>query len=427
MKYKKFIKLLTIISIFTFILITHTVYASGLAVSPAIYNFGKMLKEVEAEGVIQVFNMGVDVEHVNVTAIGGDLEDWFTFENIPLKIEPKEYGELRFRIRPPAEATNREYDGWFHLEPQDRTENVTGSTVMAVKAGVSVRVLVEVTGEEIYGFRLQTANINTIETERPLILNLGYQNTGNVIVNPRAELTIYNRDKTETLIQETITERLIPREIKNIKHTIDSSNLEIGQYWATISIYNDQNQKINELEKTFDIKEKGSLTQNIELQRFKNDNKYELGDVVRVGIILKNIGEVSTNVVFKGELYLNNKLIRPVDPESYLIDIGEEIEIPVFFEQDKLGRYELKGYGLYGGKITDTKSTIFNIIAPEIIEQKQPINKTTYITITIIIIIILLLLFIIFKPKKRKQHNKNSNIDSALEKARRLNQKLKNR
>ena len=395
-----------------FMLISPTVYGISLGISPGTISFKDVLRGGYAERVVTVSTSSDEPINCRVI-LGGPFKEWLSFEpgeNFTLSANSRL--QLKVIVKPPGDVPNGIYDGFITVRAEPTGEPGPGMGA-AIATAVAMKASIEITGEEILKYKVLGIGVKDTEEKHPIEFSIEIMNEGNVKVSPLIHIDILNEDKTEILNSLDFSEKeILPTTKATIAIKIPN-DLEIGKYWADISTYLGD-EIVTQRLLGFDVLERGSLSIQGELIKVELNNIWvEVGEVVKITAFFRNTGVLSTPAKFKGEIYMDDRLVEIIESEELYVPVGETIEFPSYFTPKEQGRYVINGYVVYSKKITPEKGTILNVnpaekkvenktitsTTPSTTETEEPEPKPNYLPY-IIIVVLLLALFLSWKRKK---------------------------
>ncbi len=348
--------------VFTFLILTsNCAMAAGMGVVPGVVRFKDVLFGGYAERNIKITNPDPYPAKIELEPLG-ECSEWISFiPGTEFTIPAGSTKTATVVIQPPAYLQTGDYEGEISVTstPQ-RPEDLTGSFGVLIRSGASLRVELGVTSREIINY-VGEASIRDTEVDLPVEVTLSGTNYGNVRVRPLLVLEIMDRDKSQILQKLEFRGNIVmPTTDKQDVFTFSSENLSEGQYWANATIYvNDQ--VVSRQIHTFDVMPKGALSVKGELVRISNPVWAYVGDLVRIDPLFKNNGQTFVTGKFKGEVYLEDRLIDLLESEEYEVPVDGEVNMTVYFEPQNSGRHVIKGKVYYSKKVTYTRESILNV------------------------------------------------------------------
>ncbi len=227
-----------------------------------------------------------------------EIEDWIKIEQ-GLEFEvPKGVQQFPMKVivNVPKEAILGTYKGTIivNTAPLEQTKEQGGMAVR-VALGAEIQIDLRISNQEFSDFSIQRIVIEDIEKESPIKLALKIQNKGNVRTGPtKVFLEVWDKYHNQLLYskEKDISERIDPFQIKEIFVEF-SNDLEEGQYWAELKIY--ENDEVFEQDKVVfnvleKVKEGGLKKENPEKEMMnlglEPEGKIDNRDCILAGVIV---------------------------------------------------------------------------------------------------------------------------------------------
>lgn len=372
-----------------------TAQAVSIGVSPGRIDFNGVLKGGYAEKTLTIStNSGEQL--VASIATSGEASDWLYFEPnaTSIVLSSSEPYKVKVMARPPKDAKNDTYSGKITFTTE-RFGNLTSRAGGFVKTGVSAGVELRITGQEQEGCSSGSIEVSDSEYSEPILIQATVINSGNVRLRPEIQVEIQDTARARKLLQKSlITEEILPTAEKTVTVRIPNS-LETGQYWAEVFV-----KQCAAIKATmFDIAEKGTISDKGELSGIKNPNWAFVNDTVPIEAIFANNGNRPVAAVFKGSIYLEDKLVMPLQSEELTVSPGQKITFTTYFSPEKPGRYTITGRVVYNKKLSYEQSSILSINP----RPEYPETKPNMLPLIIYIAITATLLFMIRKIYKERK------------------------
>ena len=341
----------------------------ALGVGPSSINFDKVLRGGYSEQTLFITNTGNEPAEMKIEK-EGDVADWLRFfsrEDPALNpnsfiAAPRTTIKMQAVVTPPLDAEVKSYDAAIIVTSAALGNETERGNVLGINTAVRATVHIELTGEQIVDYAVESLSIRDAEEGLPIQLSILGQNKGNVRIRPSVHIDIFDRDRKNVVRSVDLSGSEVLPTTKGFDIlNISSVDLEIGQYWAVVNVSAGGRHVYGEL-LTFDVIERGSLRVKGELLRIDNAIWVEVDDIVKINAVFKNTGELSTNSKFKGEVYLNDRIVGLLESEELIVPAGEEMQLPTFFTPNKDGRYVIKGVVYYSKKVTFEKEGVINVL-----------------------------------------------------------------
>lgn len=343
----------------------NTVSALGLALAPSEIQIDNGLKGTEYVKTLVIINTG-DIPMIYSLNSSGDMVTWISYYEMTdleqqissIKIDGKDKRTLAVKIRIPDDAANGNYSS--SLVAESTPEDVASGS--AVKLKMSSLLNVSVIGDEILSGIVKSITISDTEESYPLIINVEFQNNGNVIATPLIEAEIYSKVNPEILIDNIIfaQEEVRLNEKKVIQVLWDTRGQSLGDYTAeiTVSLGGKVLQTTN---KYFEILPLGTLSRSGQITEIYITGDRSINNPVKINADFINTGRINAQAKFFGEIYNKNKLIDTIQSEESIVPISGTKTFSGYFTPESSGNYVIKGKVVFGGKETDIVEYPFDV------------------------------------------------------------------
>ena len=391
---------LIIFTLICIVMATSSVQAIGISVTKAVLEYNNVLKGGYAEDVLYVstdapFNIPISYE------ILGSIQNWTTVDpdlnapNVTVFINNTNYQPLRIIVQPPADTPDGVYTGTVRILTGS-LNSVGGQYGSQLQAAFMIRISVNVTGSEFQSCSGAGVIIKDTEVGGLLGYTMTVFNNGNIRIKPNATIDIWNQDQTKLVMSKLIefnNQEVLPTTSQAFSNSF-SNNLQIGQYWAYVTILPCGNSVLT----TFNVYEKGTMVDSGELIRLDSQAWAKIGDVVPIVATFKNTGGRTVSAKFKGIVTSDNKLVETIDSDFYDVVPLDTASITVYFTPKKFGQYIISGRILYNNKLSYEKSTVVNV--------NEGVEKSSFnwFYVLILIVIIILILLLLIRIRKKKHH-----------------------
>jgi len=169
-----------------------------------------------------------------------EIEDWITIEkglSFPLPIGVQQF-PMKVMIDVPSDAQLKSYQGYLRVRA---ISSGGGGGQITTVLGARIDISIRVTNEGFSSFEVEGITIPNFEKESPLVVLVRLRNDGNVQARPsKIHLDIYDISHRKILESKDITEMgwIEPFETSQIQGSTPV-DLELGEYWADVSVYRD--------------------------------------------------------------------------------------------------------------------------------------------------------------------------------------------
>jgi len=343
----------------------NAVSALGLALAPSEIQIDNGLKGTEYVKTLVIINTG-DSPMIYSLNSSGDMVTWISYYEMTdleqqissIKIDGKDKRTLAVKIRIPDDAANGNYSS--SLVAESTPEDVESGS--AVKLKMSSLLNVSVIGDEILSGIVKSITISDTEESYPLIINVEFQNNGNVIATPLIESKIYSKVNPEILIDNIIfaQEEVRLNEKKVIQVSWDTRGQSFGDYTAeiTVSLGGKVLQTTN---KYFEILPLGTLSRSGQITEIYITGDQSINNPVKINADFINTGRINAQAKFFGEIYNKDKLIDTIQSEESIVPISGTKTFSGYFTPESSGNYVIKGKVVFGGKETDIVEYPFEV------------------------------------------------------------------
>ena len=343
-------------------IVCQPVSAAGIAVGPSSQTIENALRGGSFERSLTIFNpsdMGFDV----VLKTEGSAKDWIKFsaidgsEEIQKVYAPKK-GQIPvlLRVKVPDDVANGRYTAKVVVETVPG-EKVPGSVGMVLQATSALEITV--TDVERVSGEVMSIVVRDTEVDIPLGVEVGFKNTGNVVVTPEITAVI-SRDGTvidtiseaKTPVRPTFTERIVVH--------WPNEGLAAGTYQADVTV-SLRGAVLTEEGRTFAILPLGSLTRQGELTDLGYEGALTVGKPIKITGLFKNSGSIATRARLSGEVYRGGSLVDVISGDEMTVLVFSENPLTAYYTPKEPGEYTMKTCAVFEGKTTDSKDMVFTI------------------------------------------------------------------
>ena len=382
--------------IITLIIIVNLLYVSSanIGVSPANVYFKDVLRGGYAERIVTIT---VDSEEPIKISLEprGEIVDWVSFEEKEFEVSRNKPYYLKIILQPPVDIPNGNYTGFLRVTTSSKNKGVEGQATGVINAALDLYLEVKITDVEFSSCRAWDFQVESVEKGDDILFKVKVLNEGNVRLYPTIKIDMWDQERTELVKQVEFSEdMIIPTTEKELNIKVESSDMNLGQYWAEItSIECYAAQTL-----TFDILEEGALKAQGNLLRISSPTWIKVDDTTIIEALFENTGEKNVNARFKGEITLGSRVIQILESELSSVSIGEIETFKFYFTPRKEGKYIVTGMVFYDGKRTFEKSTVINV-------EKKGFDIGVIRTILIYLILLIVIAYLAYKIKKEKRRN----------------------
>ncbi len=238
-----FIKKINYLLVFLLILLTARTVDAGLGISPSRLTNDHLLRDSVYEKTFTLSSSEPKDSLDFRVVIEGQIKDWVTTDKGEEFFWPA--GQQRFPVtviaKAPNDIPNGSYKGTirFISSPKSQEQTKGSSTMVALAAAIQVNLTIS--GEQVLEYEIAAVNIDVVEQGLPMKIRLVLDNAGNVKARPtKVHVDIYDKFQEMLLASYDVTEMGFIQPFKREEIIIEiPDELDIGQYWAVVSIYRD--------------------------------------------------------------------------------------------------------------------------------------------------------------------------------------------
>jgi len=296
--------------------------------------------------------------HVSATGTGADFlvggeQDFF----IP---SGKDQAVFTFKVNPKNAA-----DGAYEMdlnflkllpESSDKKANVS------IMTGVTVRVMITVSGEQHLSYKLVAAEIQDSETNAPISLTYVVDNIGNVDWNPEKIVFDFKITEDKTVAMSKTFEAKDLHTILAGVHNqheklLISHTLPEGDYDVTATFF-DKGASVGSVNSShvFHVYPADTFKQNGDLQSVEpNKTVFTTGEKIQIDSLFKNTGEVAVKAITIVTLKKGNTVLDLSRGAQYDVAPQDSSRTTTFFDTKGSGTYTIEAYTEYGSKRTPLK------------------------------------------------------------------------
>lgn len=396
MKNKKITtKMRMVLLVITFIFIISFISSANIGVSPASIYFKNVLRGGYSEKIVTIT---IDSEEPTKVTIAprGNITEWLSFEETEFEVSKNNPYYLKIIVEPPIDMPNGNYSGFLRITTSPKTKGIEGQATGIVNAALDLYMEVEITDIEFSSCRAWDYEVQSAEKGDDVLFKVNVYNEGNVRLYPTIKIDVWDQERIGIVKQmEYSGEVVFPTTQKELIIRMDSSDLDIGQYWAEVTSVECYSSETL----TFDVLEEGALKAQGILLRIISPPWIKVDDTTLIEALFENTGEKEVNARFKGEITLGNKVIQILESEGSSVAIGELETFKFYFTPRKEGRYIVTGKVFYDGKRTFEKSTVINV-------ERKGFGWENIKMILIYLALILAIAYLAYKINREKSKNR---------------------
>ncbi len=377
-----------------FIIFSSFASAANIGISPAKIYFEDVLRGGHSEKIVTIT---IDSEEPTEVSIipRGEIETWLNFSEETFVVSKDNPYYLKIIVEPDEDIPNGNYSGFLRVKISGTSETIEGHATSVIQAALDLSIEVEITDVEYSECKASKFSVESAEIGDPIIFKMEIYNRGNIRMNPRISIDIWDQNQIEILKHvEYSNKEIIPTTEEELVIEVDSNQFELGQYWAEVSAIDCYNTQTL----TFDVLEIGALKSSGILLSVATPPWINVDDTTIIEATFNNNGEKQSKAQFKGEITLGNKIIQILESEEAWVGIGESNTFKFYFTPKTPGKYIVNGRVFYDGKRTYEKSAVINVRESgfKIKSLKMPL---------IYLVLIIAIAFLMYRINKEKKEH----------------------
>jgi hypothetical protein len=371
--------------------------ATIVGVSPPEISFNNVLRNGYAERTIIISIDSIEPIPVEVSS-RGEISSWINVSSNYFNVSKDNPYQLKVFIIPPNDIPSGDYDGFLTLSTGGFGEGVKGQAVGIVRTAVEPYLKVSVSDIEIRECSAKGFEVESVEKGDDIVFKLKFANNGNIRLKPKIKIDLWDKDQLKIIKSEDFNEKdVAPTTESDLSLRIDSSELEVGQYFADISLAECYSKETL----TFDVLEPGALKASGILTSILAPKTVKVGENVKIIVNFRNTGEKEVEAQFKGSVNKGGKIVQVLESEKNFIPIGEANSFDFYFNPKEVGKYVVSGRVYYSNKKTFESSTSFDAVS----------DKSAYLSIIIsaiyiVLIVSIVILFYKINKQRIRYHQK---------------------
>jgi hypothetical protein len=395
MKNKNILTFRMLVLFVIFISAVSFISAANIGISPANIYFNGVLRGGYAERTVTIT---VDSDTPTKVSIAprGDIADWLNFSAKEFEVSKNKPYYLKIIVQPPIDIPNGNYSGFLRVTTSGKGNTIAGQATGIVNAALDLYIETDITDVEFTSCRASSFSVQSAEKGDDVIFKLNVYNEGNIRLSPTIKIDVWDQERIGIVKQMEFTDdTIIPTTEKELYIKMDTSDLDIGQYWAEVTSVECYAAETL----TFDVLEVGALKAQGTLLSVTSPSWIKVGDTTLIEALFENSGEKNVNARFQGEITLGSKIVQILGSESSTVDMGDIQTFKFYFTPQKEGRYIVNGVVMYDGKRTFEKSTVINV-------EGRGLGWDQIKMILIYVVLILAIAFIAYKIRQEKNKHK---------------------
>jgi len=343
--------------------------AAGVGLGPNQLNITNALRGLEYEKTLTVFNPDENATTYTLRT-EGVASSWITLYELDnsttsineISVGGKGNAYILVKIDVPSDVSNGTYNATIYAETvPEEVEDVEIGVGTILQA--SSLVTIDVVGTQIIAGEVDYLATSDTEVNYPLVIQVTFRNTGNVVVKPEISTTITKNGTPVDSFTYADTE-VKPGTATSITTEWNTTGMETGDYIASVTV-SLNGETLAEEDLPFTILPVGTLTRKAVLTELTYGGQSLAGPLLRISGVFENTGQIETRAKLVGELYVNGLLVDTFNSEELLVKVGERKLLQSYINIENPGEYTVKAHAVYEGKETETKELSFTIGEPE--------------------------------------------------------------
>ena len=324
---------------------------SGIAIGPARIEITDAMRGAEYRNGLIIFNTGNRETDFTVTA-DGEAAPWlsFSYQGGPFeRITVPSGGRGAFEVTAavPGDAANGVYSARVMV-----TSAPSGSSGVGALVAAFSTITMTVSGTQVLSGEVTGLSIDDQETGFPVMMQVFFNNTGNVAVSPSIDVTIDWAGNTVDSFNYSDTE-VGPSQKATIDVNWDTTGQALGDYDAKVSVSLD-GEEIYTNNISFKILALGSLTRSGELREVSVEGTPRAGRLLKIEGVFANTGGADVLAKLTGEIYYDGSLVEVLESDGVLVNRGQLATLAAYFTPEQNGMYTVKAQADFGGIKSNT-------------------------------------------------------------------------
>ena len=309
-----------------------------------------------------IFNTGDRTTDFTVTA-EGEAGSWlsFSYQGGPFEyITVPSGGNGAFEVTAavPGDAANGVYSARVMV-----TSAPSGASGVGVLVAAFSKLTITVSGTQVLSGEVTGFSLDDQETGFPMMMQVFFNNTGNVAVSPSIDVTIDWAGNTVDSFNYSETE-VGPSQKATIDVNWDTTGQALGDYEAKVRVSLD-GEEIYTSNLSFKILPLGSLTRSGELREVSAAGTPRVGRLLKIEGVFANTGEADVLAKLTGEIYYDSSLVEILESDEVLVNRAQQAILAAYFTPEQEGAYTVKAQVHFSGKKTEIMEVTFEVTVPQ--------------------------------------------------------------
>lgn len=347
-------------------------------------------------------------------SVEGDVADWIELETDSFTLEGGRY-RLPVRVTVPNAMPNGVYTGRMRIRVVSTSADV-GGTGMNLIPGLSVRVNVNVIGEEGLWFRVLRVAVYNAKEGDPIKTEVTLKNNAAKSINPTVTLTALSHDKRKSYSTLSLSrEAVAALSRETITTYVPSMGMEPGLYrmnfriiyggdelWDSEEIFYvlDATKSLPVSNKS-DSGEPTVIIHGVLEEAVVSIANPVLGEDVEVEADFRNIGEVPLDAMLRVDIIKDGRVVSSQKGASEYLEVGDSTKMGLTYRPAEAGEYTVRVWIEYSGLRTAVREA--RIIVWTYTKPLFNLNVNFYVIAAPVVAIIIIWLAAYYRQYYRRE------------------------
>lgn len=340
--------------------------AIGLGVGPSEIEISDAARGGIYEKTIFVFNGNTEETNFELST-SEEIEGWVSFYHpnnreeaiSQIAILPNDIISLVARFTIPSDAADSIYQARLLVRsavPVQQEEGL-GNTVMMQ---LPINVTINIGGTAIIDGKVSAITAGDTEVGLPLNITVDFTNGSNIDISPTIIARIVKGDDQVAEIKHSSTQVKVG-ENRVITVSWDTKGQREGAYLVQIEVTLAR-KPIATKEVVINLQPPGSIPVEGEFTGLRYEGTPAVGTTTKIIGSFKNNGGTSVRARLIAEIYTGDTLVDTARTDEVLVAEGQEGMLVTYFKPEQPGSYSIKAQVTFGGKSSEFKELIFNVV-----------------------------------------------------------------
>jgi len=295
-------------------------------------------------------------------SVSGEIEKWVELGATSFTLQGGRY-QLPVRVRVPEAMPNGVYAGKILLRVSSAPSDV-GGTGLSVVPGISVKVLVEVKGEEGLWFRVLRVGVYNAKEGDPVKTEVMVKNSAARPMIPSITIEALSYDKKTAYSKSTLARETVDAQSRETVTTyLPSTGMKPGLYWMHFRAEFEGEELWDSLE-TFYVLEAGKIPaasnasaggeptviiHGVLDDAFVSIGNPVLGENVEVQADFRNIGEVPLDAKLRVDFIKDGRVFASKTGSNEYLEPGGAKRMNLMYKPAEQGEYTVRIWVEYAG------------------------------------------------------------------------------